>query len=383
MTDNKEVEIRIIGPSPEVKGYDLKEQSQIRDIIRNQVLPASKGEYMRVDVKVKQGTRGPDHLVAIMLRKDIYLAEVVRVDVDKDLNVLAIQFNYKDTEDRKVAEEGKDYGEFDFVVGSPVPDISTAREAIEFLVDLFTKSGFKCLALLGEDACVANYEKYLASGLKGFVNIGHGNTDGIALWDGFLDNTWFEGLKNAPLKPAVVYFNSCQVFNEPLLPSINQAGARTFIGGIVNLLIGPSEAVCKCFWSSVLKSSAHMDSALKLCETKNYPDEGSHGITGDTGPFTSNPSSVELFGHATLVEGYDLPNFDGCHALIALRDTPGETVAVLTKDDGLQSLLVAALETGNLIAFRGRMLKKPPSPRGGKWNVKVYSTDGIILYNTK
>jgi hypothetical protein len=33
-------------------------------------------------------------------------------------------------------------------------------------------------------------------------------------------------------------------------------------------------------------------------------------------------AEVELFGHVTLVEGYALPNFTGCYALVALRDTP-------------------------------------------------------------
>ena len=91
--------------------------------------------------------------------------------------------------------------------------------------------------------------------------------------------------------------------------------------------------------------------------------------------------TVELFGHVTLVEGYDLPTYVGCHALVALRDEPDKTVAVLTTETRLQSLLETALVTGNLIAFRGRELSNPPTPRGGTWNVDVYGIDGVILYN--
>jgi hypothetical protein len=91
--------------------------------------------------------------------------------------------------------------------------------------------------------------------------------------------------------------------------------------------------------------------------------------------------SGELFGHVVLVEGYALPTFHGCHALVALRDTPGETVAVLTTDPGLQSLLQTALQTSALIAFWGRRLANPPTPRGGSWAVDVYETDGIIVYD--
>jgi hypothetical protein len=93
--------------------------------------------------------------------------------------------------------------------------------------------------------------------------------------------------------------------------------------------------------------------------------------------------AVELFGHVTLIEGYALPTFTGCHALVALRDTPGKTVAVMTREDRLQTLLETALATGNLIAFRGRRNPSPPTPRGGTWSVEVYDVDGVILYNMK
>jgi len=90
---------------------------------------------------------------------------------------------------------------------------------------------------------------------------------------------------------------------------------------------------------------------------------------------------IELFGHVILVEGYDLPNFDGCHALITLRDPPANTVAVLTSNHKLQTLLENALSKEYLIAFWGLKLTNPPTPRGGTWAVDVYGIDGIILYN--
>ena len=91
--------------------------------------------------------------------------------------------------------------------------------------------------------------------------------------------------------------------------------------------------------------------------------------------------TTELFGHVTLVEGYALPNFQGCHALVALRDTPGRTVAVLTTEQRLQSLLETGLDTGSLIAFWGTQLSNPPAPRGGTWSVDVYQIDGVIVYD--
>lgn len=105
----------------------------------------------------------------------------------------------------------------------------------------------------------------------------------------------------------------------------------------------------------------------------------------DSGPEANVYSpcrQVELFGHVILVEGYDLPNFNGCHALVTLRDPPANTVAVLTSEHKLQTLLETALSTGYLIAFWGLKLTNPPTPRGGTWAVDVYGIDGIILYNS-
>jgi hypothetical protein len=104
------------------------------------------------------------------------------------------------------------------------------------------------------------------------------------------------------------------------------------------------------------------------------------GIKLDPGPIQPGPF-VELFGHVTLVEGYAVPTYFGCHALVALRDTPGKTVAVMSTEPRLQSLLETALATGNLMAFWGQLLPTPPTPRGGTWTVAVYGIDGVILYS--
>jgi hypothetical protein len=93
-------------------------------------------------------------------------------------------------------------------------------------------------------------------------------------------------------------------------------------------------------------------------------------------------NTVELFGHVTLVEGYDVQNYKGCHALVSLRDKPNTTVALLTTSLTIQPLLETALATGKLIAFRGSLLTNPPTPLGGTWAVPVYGNIvSVILYN--
>jgi hypothetical protein len=140
---------------------------------------------------------------------------------------------------------------------------------VEKVHQMAVSAGLKSKVLLGADATVANYKQYLASGLKGFVNVGHGNTTGIVLADGPLHYNWFQSLSYRRLSPAAVYFNSCRVFNSPLQPAVMNAGALTYIGGIVNLGIGPFEEVCKCFWNKALPQGSRMDSALKQCEQQH------------------------------------------------------------------------------------------------------------------
>jgi hypothetical protein len=117
-------------------------------------------------------------------------------------------------------------------------------------------------------------------------------------------------------------------------------------------------------------------------KTSSLPDSGV-SKTDATAALMAESTSVELFGHVFLVEGYDLPNFLGCHALVALRDTPNKTVAVMTSEHSLQTLLETALATGNLIAFRGSKAFNPPTPLGGTWAVEVYLINSIILYGMK
>lgn len=106
------------------------------------------------------------------------------------------------------------------------------------------------------------------------------------------------------------------------------------------------------------------------------------GLRVDVSKMAIQPN-VELFGHVTLVEGYAVPNYTGCHALVNLRDQPNKTVAVLTTEPRLQTLFETALATGDLVAFRGSKLLHPPAPLGGTWSVDVYNTHSVILYNMK
>jgi hypothetical protein len=286
MSDKYEkVKVQIFASRKKYKVYDTQDEQQIVDLVHKQVLPREKAEYETVKIKVKRKPDGkPKSLIAYMLRKDTYTSDVVKVDVDENYQPKEFVDEYVDTEDDEDEEEDDEdatYESVDFVAATPVPQISTAKKAVEDIHKMAVNAGLKSIILLGADASVANYKKYLKSGLRGFVNVGHGNVDHIVLSDGVLHASWFNGLGGKKLCPAVVYFNSCKVFNNPLQPAIMNAGARTFVGGIVNLSIGPSEKVCTCFWNNVLKQNTLMGKTLKDCEKTNYHTQGAHGISGD------------------------------------------------------------------------------------------------------
>jgi hypothetical protein len=254
-----------------------------------------------------------------MLRKDTYTADVVRVDVNETYEVTGFHDEYEEMEE----DEEDGVGEsltypaavtFEFVAATPVPEITSAREAVEEVHQTALSAGYKSHVLLGADATVANYRHYLASGLRGFVNIGHGYKGGIVLHDGTLSHQWFNSLGGLPLSPGVLYFNSCQVFNPPLLPSIMKAGGRTFVGGIVNLGIGTSEKVCTCFWDKTLKTYAPMGATLQNCEKQHYPTQGAHGIAGDLGPFNFISAPIDAYKVVMYGENQsDLVAFIHCY----------------------------------------------------------------------
>ena len=310
--NDKEVKIKIFASRKQQKTYDRQDEDRIVKVISQDVLPKVKEKYHSVSVKVEREANGsPKALIAYMLRKNSYTADVTRVDIDQEYKVQAIQEDYDESRDigdeaEEESEEGgpayAEYDVVDFVAGTPVPEIPTAKAAVEAVAQMADSVGLTTKILLGVDASVANYKHYLKSGLQGFVNVGHGWTQGIVLDDGRLRFTWFQGLTDRPLSPAVIYFNSCQVHNPPLQPAIMSSGARTFIGGIVNLLIGPSEKVCQCFWNKALLQESRMGDALSECEAANYPNANAHGISGD----------LEIF-HAGHIIVFQHANFRGHH----------------------------------------------------------------------
>jgi hypothetical protein len=292
---NENVQVVVLGTAAKAV-YSAGESRQIQKAVMDELLLPAKEPYHKVQVVVKHRSDGkPEAIVAYMLRAYTYTADVVKMDIDEKYGVRSVEMCYVEEEEVEYAAAplaaavAKPKVVPDMVFGTPVPEIATAKAAVETACKIATAAGFKCVKLLGKDANLANYKHYLGGHLKAFGNVGHGYTGGIVLADGNLTSAWYSGLAKKALWPEVVYYNSCQVFNAPLQPAIMKAGARTFAGGKINLLIGPSEEVFKCFWTEVLKGKAKMGDSLKKCEKAKYPVTNAHGISGDLGKFLPIP----------------------------------------------------------------------------------------------
>lgn len=90
----------------------------------------------------------------------------------------------------------------------------------------------------------------------------------------------------------------------------------------------------------------------------------------------------EFFGHVYTVAVYNSEDYAGCHALIRLRDHQQVAVAVQTDDESFLSILQSAVISDNLVAFTGKRLINPKTPKGGVWQMPVYEPNSIILYTS-
>ena len=92
--------------------------------------------------------------------------------------------------------------------------------------------------------------------------------------------------------------------------------------------------------------------------------------------------TTQLFGHVTLVNGYDSDIYKGCHVLIKLRGE-NKTIAVLTEAHRMQTLLESALVGNKLVSVHAFRYSIPPTVSPGSWNpgMEVYLLERAILHN--
>ena len=239
----------------------------------------------------------PEYLVVYLLKKDSYYFETKRVNLNSDYSVKSIQENYLETTtDREGFEMPyqASYADDDVtaVFATCCNDIPSAVAGVNEATKTAQAAGYTVRTLVGATATVNAYKYWLSKpNVKIFGNIGHGSPSGIVLADGTLDNNYFNSLATTALNNKVLYFNSCQVHNNPLEGAILHAGVQKFIGGNINLYIGSSEEVFKYFWTLTLSKGQAMTPSLTQAENDtNYPDKGAHGISGNGSDYVTTIS---------------------------------------------------------------------------------------------
>lgn len=298
--------INVFETLPKFRELDSRDEARVSEIIRRNVLPATDVEYSDVKVKIRRHNTGrPRHLIAYLLRRDTYTADVVRVVVDPGLEVQQVEMDYRQSTDPKETECRRQMlpkhtvQKYDLVFGTPRPGSSSAARAVRTMRDIAREAGHTVKTLIAAEATVENYKTHLASGAFGFVSIGHGTTESIVLENGTLDSSWFCGLPPSSLTSSVIYLNSCRVFSTQFRTAILGAGARTFVGGVLELAIDESENVTRCFWGEVLSRPTPMGKALRSRIAVHYSEPDSWGMAGDCGPFHRRPHDVMVTLHSS------------------------------------------------------------------------------------
>jgi len=258
--------------------------------------------YHRVSVQVKQGD-GPegssDHLLVSLLPRDRYDLTLARVDLEAGQSKGGARGGYAarkvtmpyepDAADAAdLAVEKGDYAAcpdptVQMVFSCCETGLPTAIAAVKAAGEWATQKGYKAKVLLGrEENREAIKSWYACPNLLMHGRVGHGNTSGIQLGDGFFSYTYFQALSGDANRNKVFYYNSCLVHNRPLEPAIMKSGARTFLGGNVSIYVGPSEKVFKCWLQKTLANEVMTESLPKCEKETRYPSWGdAHGATQD------------------------------------------------------------------------------------------------------
>ncbi|MCP3940637.1 MAG: hypothetical protein GY710_04035, partial [Desulfobacteraceae bacterium] len=273
------------------------DHSKIKSIITDN-LELSEDLHYKVNVKVMYEKSGkPDYLIVYILSNETYFYETIRIDIDGDYNVDSIKEKYKETKADYSQGTVDIYAScpndsIEMVFATSETGIPTAVNGVKAIAQTARNAGYSVQTLLGSSENRSAILNWLAcDNLIFFGRIGHGSTSGIMVSNGTLSYTDFQNMSSNALNDKVLYFNSCQVHNSPLQPSVVSAGVQKYIGGIDNLSIGPSEEVFKCVADNAIAQHESLTSSLASCEASEYPYIGAHGISGNGSDYVGDGGS--------------------------------------------------------------------------------------------
>lgn len=268
--------------------------SKIIQLVKENV-NLSSADYNSARIKIiSRHANRYNYLLVFLLSAQTYSLSVTKIDINENFHVTSVTPHYhlqkQDLPGLVVTNAECPNPNVEFIAATPLDSYPTAKAAIVGTSQKAQLYGYQVKTLLGDEATVANYLSYLnCPHLKGFYHIGHGDPDGIMLYDDVLSSDIIkEQLQKKLAEQVVVFFNSCEVFNNPLKDSLIQdADAQKYSGGISPLRIGPSELASRCFWESAFKHFP-MAFSINFCnKTQDVKDK--FGIGGLGGNFLRFP----------------------------------------------------------------------------------------------
>jgi uncharacterized repeat protein (TIGR02543 family) len=254
-----------------------------------------KFHQVALDLVDEEKDREVDYLFVYFMANNTYKTDVSRIILGDNYDFLLIEDNYIPGQWETSAElEGEADGtcpdnSVEILLSTCETGIPTAVSAINTSYNEAVSAGYTARKLFGSEENTTDIDNWLCCpNLIYWGRVGHGYTGGIVLDDGNLTYSYFNSLETNALQGKVLYFNSCQVFNDPLKSSILNKNALKFIGGICNLYIGSSEEVFKCWnnknFNQVPPPGGASDEMCYWsveCESSTgYPEPGCHGCGG-------------------------------------------------------------------------------------------------------
>ncbi len=306
-----------------IPGLEKSEAKIIKSVAKELDLKSKKAKYHRgkIDVIDVDADKEGDFLIVCLLDRDRYGMDTTKIILGENYEFLHVERGY-------VMQSGDSSTEWlpsdracncpdetvEILLSTCETGIPTAVAGINYSYDVAVAAGYTAHKLMGSEENTVEIDKWLCCpNLKYWGRIGHGSTTGILVYDGTLSYTYFDSLPAGALLGKSLYFNSCQVFNDPLKSSILNKDAYKFIGGICNLYIGPSEEVFMCWndnnFYQVTPPGGEPDEMCYWsveCESSTgYPELGCHGCGGPglifPQPGGLEPPVADFVGNPTIL----------------------------------------------------------------------------------
>jgi PKD repeat protein len=397
-----------------IPGLEKHEVKIIKTVRKEFNLDERRMNYHRVaiDVVDEDSDAEGDFLVVYFLLKNRYTAEISKIILSENYEVLWIENDHKITAgetstERLISERGTCPDDtVEIVLSTCCTDIPTAVAGINYSYDAAVNAGYSTVKLLGSEENTTDIDNWLSCpNLKYWGRIGHGYTGGIVLDDGYLTSSYFDSLPAGALNGITLYFNSCEVFNDPLKSSILNKDAYKFIGGICSLYIGPSEDVFMCWndenFYQVPPPGGEPDEMCYWsveCESSTgYPELGCHGCGGPgqifrepgglappEADFIGNPTSLGAGGTVSFTDlSTNIPTawswtFDGGTPGTSTDQNPeiiynnvGTYTVTLTASNSLGS------DTETKVNYITVTVPQPPTADFSASSTSIYAGDSI------